>query len=154
MHRLTVARLAVVGVAFSPDGQWLATASNDHTVKVWNLKELNLKEADAASILLPHNAGVMGIAFTRDSTRLAHSGHAGKVRFWDLTTIKELKGRAPTLTLDGPKTPKRSFFLGPFSLRKAAPKWPVTSLAFNPDNNLAVANEDGNVEIWDAGSQP
>ncbi|HEX8409299.1 MAG TPA: WD40 repeat domain-containing protein [Thermoanaerobaculia bacterium] len=28
---------AVLSVAFSPDGKWLATSSEDQTVKVWTL---------------------------------------------------------------------------------------------------------------------
>jgi len=31
----------VTSIAFSPDGRWLVSGSRDHTVKVWDLKELD-----------------------------------------------------------------------------------------------------------------
>jgi hypothetical protein len=81
LGRLTLAghRGAVYGIAFSPDGTRLATASWDGTAKVWEVasgRELRT--------LSGHTAAVEGIAFSPDGTRLATASADKTVRFYDL----------------------------------------------------------------------
>ena len=70
-------------LAFSPDGQWLATG-NGKTVKIWDsgngAKMFSLKG---------HAGPVDSVAFSPDGQRLASGSSDGAVKLWDITTNKE-----------------------------------------------------------------
>lgn len=69
--------------AFSSDGKYLATASDDHTAKLWDTATgVELTTFD-------HGSQVLGVAFTPDGRRLITSGHGGKV--WDVASGKVLR---------------------------------------------------------------
>jgi eukaryotic-like serine/threonine-protein kinase len=72
---------AVNDVVFSADGKRLATASSDHTARVWDA-------ATGAELLSlrGHTESVNGIAFSPDSAYLATANRDGAVRVWDLAT--------------------------------------------------------------------
>ena len=79
-------------MAFSPDGQRLASASADQTVKIWD--SATGKELFA---LKGHAGRSASVAFSPDGQRLASASSDQTVRIWDSATGKELfalKGHA------------------------------------------------------------
>ncbi len=80
----------VWSVAFSPDGQRLASASEDSTVKVWDAGT-----GQEILTLKGHTGHVCSVAFSPDGQRLASAGIDGTVKVWDAATGQE------TLTLKG-----------------------------------------------------
>ena len=64
-------------MAFSPDHQVLATASEDKTVKLWDVKTGTLITA-----ITEHGAKMTSVAFAPDGKMLVTSGMDGKIRVW------------------------------------------------------------------------
>ena len=67
---------------FSPDGQRLATASHDGTVRLWD-PDTGQPVGDP---LKGHTDAVADLAVSPDGQRLATAGDDGTVRLWDLAT--------------------------------------------------------------------
>ena len=71
----------VLGVAFSPDGKRLATASNAGIIKVWDA--LSGKEL---LNFIGHSSQITDISFSLDGTRWATASHDGTAKVWDATS--------------------------------------------------------------------
>jgi WD40 repeat protein len=69
---------AVWGCAVSPDGRFIASASSDQTVKIWDVAT-----GQDRGTLRGHTAAVNGCAFSPDGTSIASAGADRTVRIWD-----------------------------------------------------------------------
>ncbi len=69
-------------IAFSHDGQKLATGSFDKTVRVWNLKMID----DAPIILRDHKDWVWSIIFNKDDSKLWAGSRDYLIRIWPINT--------------------------------------------------------------------
>ena len=110
----------VYSVSFSGDGRFLASASLDHTVRVWNVAA-----ASCVAVLTGHTDPVFSAVFHPDGKRLASAGREGTIWLWDLATGQEVA------RLQGHTNY-------------------IFSLAFSPDGTALVSGSgDGTVRIWD-----
>ncbi|WP_017302018.1 adenylate/guanylate cyclase domain-containing protein [Nodosilinea nodulosa] len=73
-------------VAFSPDGQTLASGSLDHTIRLWDVQT-----GQCLKTLRGHTSDVQSIAFSLDGTLLASGSKDHTVRLWDVQTQQCLK---------------------------------------------------------------
>jgi WD40 repeat protein/serine/threonine protein kinase len=110
----------VLSVAFSPDGQTLASVGVDRTVRLWDVAS-GLERVT----LTGHTNRITCVAFSPDGKTVASGCMDRTVRLWDVATSK---ARA---TLEGHKD------------------W-VLSVAFSPDGRtLASASADKSIKLWD-----
>lgn len=116
-------RAAVYAVAFQPNGPYLATASFDRTIKVWNVESGRVVRTFSG-----HKNKVLALAYSADGRRLASAGLDGMVRLWDATT-----GRAQACLTSCSRC--------------------VQGIAFTPDGGRLIAcGEAGLAEVWRIGS--
>jgi WD40 repeat protein len=88
---------SVKALAFSPDGEVLASASSDKTVRLWDTTTGTWKQT-----LEGHSDSVYAVAFSLDGKVLASTSCDHTVRLWDATTgvwkpVFEIDGYITTL---------------------------------------------------------
>ncbi|MFY0531178.1 WD40 repeat domain-containing protein [Nannocystis pusilla] len=116
---LTGHRGSVTALAFSPDGQLLATGAADRTARLYRTGD----PSAAPRELGPHSGSVTVLAFAPDGQRLATGSWDRRVRIWPLD------GGAPTILEEH--------------------SGPVRALAWRPDGAaLATASDDATVRVW------
>ncbi|MFM5956137.1 MAG: WD40 repeat domain-containing protein, partial [Dolichospermum sp.] len=74
----------IAALAFSPDGKWLASASYDTTIRLW---ELASGHYQCREILQGHAKAVTAIAFHPSEPILVSSSKDGSIKQWDLNSF-------------------------------------------------------------------
>ena len=72
-----------MSVAFSPDGKWIASASWDGTIGLWQPNGRNIR------FLRGHNGAIWDVAFSRDGRTLASCANDGTIKLWNLASMQE-----------------------------------------------------------------
>ena len=148
----------IVALAVSPDGATLASASWDHTVRLWPLA------GGAPRVLDEHTQNVNGLAFAADGRTLISVSYDQSVRIWPLSgsqtpTVVAMPtplnavaaGSDGEIAVGG--ADGRVYFLTAAGARAgeivAGPR-PVISIAISPDGaQVAAASIGGSVAVID-----
>jgi len=113
----------VVALAVSPDGALLASASWDHTARLWPLSK---DASGAVRVLEGHKGNVNGIAFTPDGQSVVTAGYDATLRIWPVAGSEAEIVTLPT---------------------------PLNCVAVAPDGEIVAAGADGKVYFLDARGQ-
>ncbi len=153
----------VRGVTFSPDGETIATASDDKTVKLWNRSGQMLKTFDA------HTGVINSISFSSDGQTLVTASNDRTVKLWnrDGKLIKTLTGHSSAVnsvifspdgkilaTAGNDKTVRLWNREGPMLKTFIAHSDKVNSVIFSPDGQtLATTSNDKTAKLWNREGQ-
>ncbi|MEZ5328119.1 MAG: protein kinase [Verrucomicrobiales bacterium] len=83
-HDLVGHARAINAFAYSPDGRYLASASSDQTIVLWDTKTY-----EPADTWRGHDNAVHDVVFLPQSTRLVSAGRDGKVCVWDGSAVAD-----------------------------------------------------------------
>jgi hypothetical protein len=155
----------VNSAVFSPDGQRIVTASDDHTARVWNAASDQL-----LATLEGHTDHVWSAVFSPDGQRIVTASKDQTARVWNAA------GGQLQTTLQGHTGPVRSAVFSPDGQRivtasedETARVWNAASgqllttlqghsgnvlrAVFSPDGlRIVTANEDETARVWNAAS--
>ena len=110
----------VVAVKYSPNGQIIASGSEDNTVKLWDVTT-----GKVVKTLVAHRGYITALDFNAAGDQLVTAAKDNTIRIWDVRKGTEIR------TLPG-----HSFY--------------ASSVAFSPTNNiLASCSIDKTVKLWD-----
>jgi len=123
----TLHNFAVKSVAFSPDGRYVLSRSDDHTARVW---DVNTGEEISR---VTHESGVAVVVFSPNGKYVLSGGCdkmelevcvQGSARVWDALTGSEIARMTHDYT--------------------------VSALAFSPDGKYVVSGGDMTARVWEA----
>ena len=163
------------GVAWSPDGRWIASAANDARPWIWDSATGRLRYE-----LVGHTAPTRTVDWSEDSTRLLTGSVDGTARVWEIgdagahevLRLTAQESRAGVLAvfspgadqvmtsdfqLDGREDVVKIYDVGLSGTAEIAnvrtADYGMVDVAFLPDGRLAAADGRGSIALWNASGQ-
>lgn len=119
---------AIIHIAFSRDGRYFATASYDHTVRVWDTVS-----GVQVGKTIHHSGACVAVAFSPDGRRLLTGDEDGVARLWDTSTWNPV---TPPMRHGRPDLDRRAT---------------IGRAIFSPDGKtILTASFDHTARLWDA----
>ncbi|MBE9126841.1 MULTISPECIES: Hsp70 family protein [unclassified Coleofasciculus] len=159
-YQLTGHTSGVTSLAISPDGQTLASGSQDATIRLWQLSTGKLERW-----ITGHNHAVSNLAMSPDGKILASSSQDNTVKLWHLRSGEWLR------TVTGHTAPVFAVAFSPDGRTLASGGWEgtillqqiyqkalprqfsghpggVSAIAFSPDGQTLVSCGDKTIKMW------
>ena len=157
-------RSVITSIAFSPDGKTLASGSEGHIIRLWDVNTGQHKHTFTG-----HTGHVRSIAFSPDGKTLASASRDETIRLWDIDT------RQHKHTFTGHTGHVQSIAFSPDGKTLVSASWDevihlwdvnigqrkhtlrhifpgykvsISSVAFSPDGKT-LASGAGNINLWD-----
>ena len=150
----------VRSVSFSPDSKYLVSASEDSTVKIWELRT-----GAVQCTLKGHKGFVSSAVFSPDGQYVASGSRDDTIKIWDLATKAErctLSGHKNSVTcvvyspdggLIASGSEDKTIRLWDVAMGSTwgllEPKSSVTSIAFSPDGSQLASASGNSIRLWD-----
>ena len=157
-NRLQGHRDGIYQVRYSPDGNMIASASADQTIKLWH------SDGRLLQTIGGHTQRVSSIDFSPDSQRLASASWDGTVKLWSLAgellhTMTAHNGRVLGVdfspdgellaSVGGDGKINLWTSQGRYVRTIDGHEQPITSVAFHPNSEIfATASTDRTVKLW------
>jgi WD40 repeat protein len=149
----------IMSIAFSPDGNTIASSSYDNTIKLWNLEGKELRTFTG------HSNCVMSVAFSPDGNTIASSSYDNTIKLWNLEgkELRTFMGHSNWVMSVAFSPDGNTIISGSYDntiklwdlegkeLRTFTghSNW-VMSVAFSPDGNTIISGSyDNTIKLWD-----
>lgn len=161
----------VSSVAYSPDGQYIASGSGDNTISVWDASSTQ----ETITFKNGHTGYVSSVAFSPDGQRIASGSGDNTIKVWDVFSRKETRTlEHHTDVVYSVAFSRDGRYIASGSRDNTIKVWDVSgdeaspnrepetlkghtddvySVAFSPDGQyIASGSRDNTIIVWDASS--
>jgi WD40 repeat protein len=159
---------AVHAIVFSPNGQLLASASKDRSIRVWDVST-----GICRSTMVGHTGWISSLGFSSDGSLLASSSADKTIRLWNAATWSHkatLRGHTEIVVTLAWSQDSLSIVTGSYdgtvklwdaekelcyATLEGHTDRPVRAVAISPDNQLvAFTSTDHKIRLWDKSTTP
>ncbi|KAF8747809.1 WD40 repeat-like protein [Rhizoctonia solani] len=143
---------AIRSISFSPHGRWVASASDDGAIRMWDVGDGTLTASD---LVAKHESAVHSVSFSSDGKRVVSGCADRSIRVWDPQTLSLLLGpfgsQAHTdMILSATFSPNGTLIAsGSLDCPLNAHTGWIWSVVFSPDGTHIVSgSSDGTIGVW------